>query len=460
MSFFPNPITTTGSTTARTLVARFGEVFNVKDFGATGDGVTNDSAAIQAAINAAAASSDGRITNKFKGATVYFPRGVYTLGTAITMTTMSYCGIHLLGDGTGATMIRLNISSGDAIVVGNTTDQILNITISDMMFYSVPQMSSGSSVIKIINGYNTHLLNLNFSENPDYPNPLSGDNFNTAFTRVYCCIDLLSGATNQLCFQTYIESVNINNGYYGIRLGDSGGIVQDTYISKSIIAQCIEVGILLRHSGGTYLSEGSTLFCKTGLATYPDSGNVVMWTFMSGWIVDTSPDDGYKIITNGGTVKGMQISNGWGSNHGRWQNGNFSTVAYPGGGRGMWISQGSGTITGVTITNFTALINRREGILVEGATKIYIMNPNICGSGSNNNNTLDGIYFYNTSEWGITGGMSGNTIAGVGNTQRYGVNIGGTSSNYQVIGMNLMGNQTGGLNDGGSAPKYVAGNLS
>jgi hypothetical protein len=50
------------------------DTISVRDFGATGDGVTLDSAAIQAAIDACAAN---------KGGTVYFPAGDYLTGTLI-----------------------------------------------------------------------------------------------------------------------------------------------------------------------------------------------------------------------------------------------------------------------------------------------------------------------------------------------------------------------------------------
>ena len=60
-------------------------VFNVKSYGATGNGSTDDSAAIQAAINAAAVN----------GGTVWFPQGTYNSSAVHNVP----CNINLLGDG-------------------------------------------------------------------------------------------------------------------------------------------------------------------------------------------------------------------------------------------------------------------------------------------------------------------------------------------------------------------------
>jgi hypothetical protein len=68
-------VTATGSTTPRSLANRFSDVVNVKDFGAIGDGVTDDTAAIQAAIDS--------LPNK--GGTIFIPSGVYKVTSTITV---------------------------------------------------------------------------------------------------------------------------------------------------------------------------------------------------------------------------------------------------------------------------------------------------------------------------------------------------------------------------------------
>ena len=72
----PTGLIATGSVTSRLLADRWGEIKNVKDYGATGDGVTNDTVAIQAAVNAAVSA----------GGSVVFPPGVYSVSTVTVAT--------------------------------------------------------------------------------------------------------------------------------------------------------------------------------------------------------------------------------------------------------------------------------------------------------------------------------------------------------------------------------------
>lgn len=66
----------TGATIANNLEDKGGQVLNVKAFGAKGDGVTDDTAAVQAAINAA---------NAANGGVIYFPSGIYLIGSALVI---------------------------------------------------------------------------------------------------------------------------------------------------------------------------------------------------------------------------------------------------------------------------------------------------------------------------------------------------------------------------------------
>lgn len=86
--------------------------FNVKSYGAVGDGSVNDAPAIQAAINAAFASPRSI-------GTVYFPAGKYridsTLVCSSATSSASGYGVLLLGEGVNATQITKNSSFGPAV---------------------------------------------------------------------------------------------------------------------------------------------------------------------------------------------------------------------------------------------------------------------------------------------------------------------------------------------------------
>jgi len=83
-------VTSSGSNTPRTLAQRFADVTNVLDFGAVGNGWTDDATAIQSAIDYASSIRNG--------GTVYFPPGIYAVGSALTV---SHSWVTLVGAGGG-----------------------------------------------------------------------------------------------------------------------------------------------------------------------------------------------------------------------------------------------------------------------------------------------------------------------------------------------------------------------
>jgi hypothetical protein len=94
---------------------------NVKWFGATGNGTTDDTAAIQAAINACPQ------VGSYKGCIIFFPAGTYLTSASLTNgpSPYTYHGVRLIGDGTvgrggGASTIATS-GAYYAYVMGNAS---------------------------------------------------------------------------------------------------------------------------------------------------------------------------------------------------------------------------------------------------------------------------------------------------------------------------------------------------
>jgi parallel beta-helix repeat protein len=108
------------------------QILSVKDFDAVGDGVTDDTAAIQAAVNAATANQ-----------TVYFPQGTYAVGAAGIAVT-SKTGVTLLGDGA---IIRITAISTLTTNLGVATIRLSGCTRSGVRGLEINGNSIASSAI-------------------------------------------------------------------------------------------------------------------------------------------------------------------------------------------------------------------------------------------------------------------------------------------------------------------------
>ena len=106
------------------VIDKGGQVFNVKAYRALGNGVTDDTAAINAAITAAAAANGGL------GGTVLLPPGTYMVSAPITLPS----GVVLGGSGRTSTILRaMTTFSGSALVIMGTSlcfgTRVANMTV-------------------------------------------------------------------------------------------------------------------------------------------------------------------------------------------------------------------------------------------------------------------------------------------------------------------------------------------
>ena len=112
-----------------------GAPVNVKDLGATGDGVTNDAAAFVAAIDAVAST----------GQAIYVPAGTYIIGSVLTSTGH----LNMFGDGEKSVLDFSGVTSGSSgITVTGTVTEIQAISSASagnltITFASAPSLTTG-----------------------------------------------------------------------------------------------------------------------------------------------------------------------------------------------------------------------------------------------------------------------------------------------------------------------------
>lgn len=124
------------NTSSYALYAKSNNVYNVKDFGAVGDGSTNDTNAILLAISSSQAARIG---------TVYFPDGTYMITGSLSLVSDPQCDIALVGNGSNVSVIKqtANVNAVEFNMDnGGTGDQIYQVAIKGLGFKCSGAVSS------------------------------------------------------------------------------------------------------------------------------------------------------------------------------------------------------------------------------------------------------------------------------------------------------------------------------
>ena len=387
-----------------------GAVFNVMAYGATGNGSTDDTSAIRAAISAA---------NSAKGGVVFFPQGNYLISGQLSI---PGSGIQLVGAGQNATAITVSSSyaSGDVILFSNVS-------------YGSVRMLSLTSQTARTGGAAIHMATAN---------EIYVQDVDMAWQYVGCQID-------GPCILNYIDRgywTNFSAGGMGIWINTTGN---DQYISNIVMDNSPTLSnepvacLRIQATGAVWCHQCDMIHGQNGLLIDPPSNSNVTWLFFSDCAWDTCGDRCILISPGaGGSVRGVNFTNCWSS----------TALNYD----GCYIG---GAVDGVQFVGHRFFNNASNGLIAYGpATNIFL---DACGAAGNGGkfSGSQGIGFANSCSGFAVRNCRSGAYAGFGVSQAYGITVVGGCDNYILTGNITQGNSSAGINDGGGPTKVVANNL-
>ena len=132
----------------------YNTVVNVREYGALGNGTTDDTTAIQAAITAAEALVLNRFTGP--GVTVFFPNGTYLISSTLTITTSN---IYLVGGSPGGSMLYAPSSTFDLVDFDGSALALYSVGMLNMKTYTPGNATAGAH-IRVQRAINSIFANL------------------------------------------------------------------------------------------------------------------------------------------------------------------------------------------------------------------------------------------------------------------------------------------------------------
>ncbi len=397
-------------------------VYNVTAKGASGNGSTDDTAAIQAAINDCIASSNGGI--------VYFPAGTYKITNPLNISMKNGCTLR--GEGHGATFIKNSNRSSNAITFSGCAYS----GVEDLAIYS--DRTTGNPTGGVAIEFNNNNGNGN-----SYDNHVSNTNIG------YCWngIKVLSST------ETLIEQVLIRGPYgsYGVFYGGTAGANNICYgmTATDLVVDTIDTG---NTSANLFQMDSYANSLTIKRAALLQGGVGFVMADSAGQGAASRPQFAYvfDLECDHNQAGGVNLTGGTAF---------YLTGAFVGSclaGNGVFI--GSSYLGDVSITATRIAGNAQNGILINNGPKDITLGNCVIGlNGQQATNTFHGVFF-NNSHTIITGCRVGG-VNGATGQQRTGIFAQTSASNYIISSNDTTGNITAGISNNGTTPNSILANI-
>ena len=403
----------TRKVTTQELVRQLDDVINVKDYGAVGNGVADDTSAIQSAVSAAASAGGG---------VVYFPKGTYKVTSTISILTS---GIYLTGDGWNTVITRSTDYGNTFFFNGNDSTSVVisEVGLSNLTLKSTGLTTSGSHI---------HLRGVTRS----------------IFSNIYVLNGFI-GMTFEAATAIYISKFYLvfNNLYGGVVTGrkyflftsgtqyakpDCGDVFVTDFNLRGSSSSLCDIGLEIQSADGLWFSNGHVQWTTdTNILFNANQTQSIGLVFFNNVMSDASNGDG--IGFRGNTTIGRNIQ--------------FVNSSIKGGAIALkGISTSSNAkFNNVQFDNCTISEFLNHGIYLNSIDiKNFTFTAcQVRGNDYGNSSTYDGFHLAACDKVQITGGQSGGHNVSPGTaSQRYGIYVGASATNVLIDGIDLRKNVT------------------
>jgi acyl-coenzyme A thioesterase PaaI-like protein len=272
---------------ATTVRSKLRESVSVKDFGAVGNGIADDTAAIQAAID---------YVNSLGGGKVSLPAGIFKITSSILLTSRQ--GIHLTGDGPRATQLKCTSNCPVIAMNGSLSDVVNSTGISNMT------IRGNSNILS-----NSHGISISWT-NSCYIHDLV----------IFGCYNGLDLIHN---WQTDIRNIRIygagvDKTHVGVYMAESGTPIDNAITAHNISVQNSDYGfVIINGQGSKFVAceAGGSPMINAWKIGNPTGTTLCQWIHLVDCLGDSCSDSAWVFAKGTSSqLSEIQLSNCWAGN--------------------------------------------------------------------------------------------------------------------------------------------------